>query len=90
MDNNELITDILKEFKILNGIDNALNDDLYKIYIKMAIQQILNLTNRYKFPQELRYVVMNLINDFYNDSKLTKSPWMSLEISLTSPISNRI
>ena len=73
MDNNELITDILKEFKILNGIDKALNDDLYKIYIKTAIQQILNLTNRYKFPQELRYVVLNLINDFYNDSKLTKS-----------------
>lgn len=73
MDDNELINGILKEFKILNSISNVLNDDLYKLYIKKSIQTILNLTNRYNFPNELRYVVLDLVNEFYNDNDFMKS-----------------
>ena len=50
MDNNEFINDVLKDFKLLNGIDNSNNDDLFTLFIKNAVQTILNLTNRYKFP----------------------------------------
>ena len=70
MDNSEFISEILKDFKLLNGINNASNDDLFTLYIKEAVQTILNLTNRYKFPMELRYVVLNLANDFYTDNSL--------------------
>jgi len=73
MDDNELINGILKEFKMLNSISNVLNDDLYKLYIKKSIQTILNLTNRYVFPNELRYVVLDLINELYNDNGFIKS-----------------
>ena len=73
MDDNELINGILKEFKMLNSISNVLNDDLYKLYIKKSIQTILNLTNRYNFPNELRYVVLDLVNEFYNDNDFMKS-----------------
>lgn len=70
MDNNEFINDVLKDFKLLNGIDNSNNDDLFTLFIKNAVQTILNLTNRYEFPIELRYVVLDLAKDFYLDNSL--------------------
>lgn len=65
MDNEELINSILKDFKLYNGIKDDTNDDLYKLYIKKAIQSILNLTNRNELPKELMYVVLDMVNDFY-------------------------
>ena len=70
MDNNEIINDILKDFKLLNSIDNAENDNLFMLYIKKAAQAVLNLTNRYKFPEELRYVVLDLAEDFYTNNSI--------------------
>lgn len=70
MDNNEIINDILKDFKLLNSIDNSNNDNLFMLYIKKAVQIILNLTNRYKFPEELRYVVLDLAEDFYTNNSI--------------------
>ena len=72
MDNNEIINDILKDFKLLNSIDNPNNDNLFILYIKEAVQQILNLTNRYKFPEELRYVVLDIAEDFYTNNAILK------------------
>lgn len=72
MDNNEFINDILKDFKLLNSIDNSNNDDLFMLYIKEAVQRILNLTNRYKFPIELRYVVLDFVEDFYTNNSILK------------------
>jgi hypothetical protein len=65
MDNDELIIDILKDFKLYNNIDNDDKNDIFKLYIKKAIQSILNLTNRCEFPDELKYVVLDMVNDFY-------------------------
>ena len=62
---NELIEDILEDFKTLNGITNGSNDDLFILFIKKSVQSILNLTNRYDFPPELRYVVLDIAQDFY-------------------------
>ena len=72
MDNNEIINDILKDFKLLNSIDNSNNDNLFILYIKEAVQRILNLTNRYKFPEELRYVVLAIAEDFYTNNAILK------------------
>lgn len=70
IDNNELINGMLKDFKLKNGIEDSNNDMLYILFIKEAIQTILNLTNRYEFPEELRYLVLDLTNDFYLDNSL--------------------
>lgn len=67
---NELIGIILKDFKLVNNISNNQNDDLFRVYIKKAIQSILNLTNRYEFLEELIYVVLDLVNEFYNDNSI--------------------
>lgn len=75
MGNEELINSILTDFKLYNGIDNDEKDNLYKLYINKAIQSILNLTNRYELPEELRYIVLDMVNDFYltNVSQLTST-----------------
>lgn len=46
-------------------------DKIYKLYIDKAIQTILNLTNRIYFPIELRYVVLDIANEFYTIFKQT-------------------
>ena len=66
MDIADLKLNILKNFKILNSINDNKNDALYKLYIDRSIQEILNLTNRIRFPEELNYVVLDMINDFYD------------------------
>lgn len=64
MDNN--IADvILSKFKVLNNIEDETNDNIYKIYIEKAMQSICNLTNRNTFPEQLKYVVIDMLTDFY-------------------------
>lgn len=66
-DNNELVDDILKDFKLMNDIEDTDKDSLYILYIKKSIQTILNLTNRIVLPEELKYVVLDMVNEFYNE-----------------------
>lgn len=66
-DNNELIDDILKDFKLMNNIEDTDKDSLYILYIEKSIQTILNLTNRIVLPEELKYVVLDMVNEFYNE-----------------------
>ena len=73
MDNRELISSILSDFKLYNKIENADMDNLYTLYIEKAIQSILNLTNRYEFPEELRYVVLDMIGEFYNSNQILEN-----------------
>lgn len=70
---NELIVGILKDFKLFNNITDASNDNLFSLYIKKTIQTILNLTNRYEFPNELRYLVLDMANEFYTDTSLLQT-----------------
>ncbi len=65
MDNNDIEKSILEDFKIMNNIEDEKQDKIIDLYIKKAIQTILNLTNRNKFPKGLRYVVLDMANDFY-------------------------
>lgn len=64
MDNNEIEKTILEDFKIINNVDEK-QEKIASLYIKKAIQTVLNLTNRNKFPKELMYVVLDMANDFY-------------------------
>lgn len=85
MDIEELKKLILEDFKILNNITTQIpdeeepdkpvidNDKIYKLYIDKSIQTILNLTNRIYFPIELRYVVLDMTNEFYTILKQTTS-----------------
>lgn len=66
-DNNELINEILTDFKLMNNIEDTDKDSLYILYIKKSIQTILNLTNRIVLPEELKYVVLDMVNEFYNE-----------------------
>lgn len=84
MDNEELILEILNDFKLLNNIqkkeqndeennetESTLNEDeIYKLYIRKSIQSILNLTNRIKFPIELKFIVLDMLQDSYTINSL--------------------
>ena len=65
MDNNEVIDEILNNFKTLNGIEDTEKDEIFKIYIEKAIRTILNLTNRETFPKQLSYVVLDMLSEWY-------------------------
>ena len=53
---------ILNNTKLLN---QNINEEILKFYINKAIQEITIKTNRIKFPSDLRYLVIDLINDTF-------------------------
>lgn len=71
MDNGitqELITDILNNVKIILGINNTEKDELLTLYINIICNNILIATNRRKFVKELKYVVINLVIDKFDEN----------------------
>ena len=62
----ELITDILQNVKIMEGITDEKQDQLLTLYINMICNNILIKTNRRIFVPELKYVVINLVKDKYD------------------------
>ena len=85
MDNSAIKGQILDDFKTYNSIKDEENDKLYNLYIDKAMQSILNLTNRVVFPVELRYIVLELINDFLD---MNKSKNNEIPVSDTKDISS--
>ncbi len=68
--NSAIKENILKDFKVYNDIKNADDkENLFKLYVDKAVQTILNLTNRLSFPEPLRYIVLDLMNDFFDVAK---------------------
>lgn len=70
MDNNAGIkNEILIDFLTLNNLtletEQAEQVKLYELYINKAVQSILNITNREIFPKELKYTVLDMIDEFY-------------------------
>lgn len=53
---------ILNNVKLLNP---DVKEEILKFYINKAIQEITIKTNRIKFPDDLRYLVIDLINDMF-------------------------
>lgn len=71
MDNGitqELITDILNNVKIILGINDTEKDELLTLYINIICNNILIATNRRKFVKELKYVVINLVIDKFDEN----------------------
>ena len=67
MDNNAGIkNEILIDFLTLNNLTLETEQvKLYELYINKAVQSILNITNREIFPKELKYTVLDMIDEFY-------------------------
>lgn len=53
---------ILNNVKLLNP---DVKEEILKFYINKAVQEITIKTNRIKFPDDLRYLVIDLINDMF-------------------------
>ena len=53
---------ILNNVKLLNP---DVKEEILKFYINKAVQEIRIKTNRIKFPDDLRYLVIDLINDMF-------------------------
>lgn len=71
MDNGitqELIIDILNNVKIILGINDTEKDELLTLYINIICNNILIATNRRKFVKELKYVVINLVIDKFDEN----------------------
>ena len=53
---------ILNNVKLLNP---DVKEEILKFYINKAIQEITIKTNRIKFPDDLKYLVIDLVNDMF-------------------------
>lgn len=51
---------ILNNVKLLNP---DVKEEILKFYINKAVQEITIKTNRIKFPDDLKYLVIDLVND---------------------------
>lgn len=65
----QLITRVLMKTKLLLGINNYELDNLLMLYIESACRTICDKTNRNKFPEDLEYIVIDLVVNRYNSSK---------------------
>ena len=71
--NENVISDELMEF-ILNNVELYLGENTYDkkliiLYINMLCQNIIIQTNRNKFPEALRYLVIDLVKDKFDINK---------------------
>lgn len=53
---------ILNNVKLLNP---DVKEEILKFYINKAVQEITIKTNRIKFPNDLKYLVIDLVNDMF-------------------------
>lgn len=75
MDTNIIDTNtygfILNNIKLLNS---NTNEQILKFYIDKTIQEITIKTNRIKFPADLRYLVIDLVNDAFAINSMNSDP----------------
>lgn len=65
---SELIEFILNNVELYLG-ENTYNKKLIVLYINMLCQNIIIQTNRNKFPEALRYLVIDLVKDKFDVNK---------------------
>lgn len=75
MDTNIIDTNtygfILNNIKLLNS---NTNEQILKFYIDKTIQEITIKTNRIRFPADLRYLVIDLVNDAFAINSMNSDP----------------
>lgn len=65
---NELMEFILNNVELYLG-ENTYDKKLIVLYINMLCQNIIIQTNRNKFPEALRYLVIDLVKDKFDINK---------------------
>lgn len=68
MDNvveKEVFDFILSNIKSSQGITDNKQDDIIKLFINTTCTEIVIRTNRNKFPEDLKYLVINMANTMY-------------------------
>lgn len=65
---NELMKFILNNVELYLG-ENTYDEKLIILYINMLCQNIIIQTNRHKFPEALRYLVIDLVKDKFDINK---------------------
>ena len=65
----KLVHEILDNFKILANISDNSKDDMLEILVRGICTNILIKTNRRTFPEKLKHVAINIVNDAYLASK---------------------
>ena len=65
---NELMEFILNNVELYLG-ENTYDKKLIILYINMLCQNIIIQTNRHKFPEALRYLVIDLVKDKFDINK---------------------
>lgn len=78
MENNDgitpqLITFILSNVKLEEGITDTEKDALLTLYIEIVCHNFLILTNRNVFPERAKYLMIDLVKDKF-DSNNTLAP----------------
>jgi len=58
-----LLTEILGYVKTYNRITDTTQDNLIELYIRMLYNNILVYIRRSEFPLQLKYVLVDLVND---------------------------
>lgn len=62
------MNDILDIVKKLSGIEDDSKDDILLLQIDIAVQSVLNYCNIKELPEELRYVVAQMVLDMYAEA----------------------
>ena len=71
---SELINEIFKNVRIVTGIADTSKYDLITYYIKAVCTNLLTRTNRTKFIDDMKYLVVELVSD-----KLTQNSANSID-----------
>ena len=69
----ELIQFILTNVKLINHITDTSEDNLLTLYITMICNNFLIMTNRRVFPEDAKYLMIDLVKDKF-DSNNTADP----------------
>ena len=72
---------IVNNIKLLNP---DVNEEIIKFYIDKVIQEITIKTNRIKFPSDLKYLVIDLVNDTFAINKMNTNSQESQSIKSMS------
>lgn len=67
------MTNILNTAKTLLGITDDSQDTILTLYIDMAVQDILNVTNRSELPAELEFTATQMVAQTYREAAISNS-----------------
>jgi len=78
----ELINFIVTNVKVILGITDTSEDNLLTLYTKMLCNNVLIKLNRRRFPEALKYVMVDLVKDKF-DSNNKEDPELKAIQSMT-------